>query len=143
MKEDALFIYDEMPKPMKKYLSNFGWHFNKAACMDAVSAMWRKDNNGKKIRIKVLEKDQVDEMLKKHNVDLENKNLYDYVYVYHMVMADFTGISVDDEKHVALTVKAIVDDPDKPGGNVFLHWYWDKIYAGRGVEFDDYMNSDD
>ena len=66
--------------------------------MYAVSRMWRKDSQGKKIRIKVLDKSQVDELLKKYNVELENKNLYDYVYAYHMVMADMMGVNVDDEK---------------------------------------------
>ena len=138
-----LLIYDEMPRPMKRYLSHFGWRFNKAACMYAISRMWRKDSQGKKTRIKVVGKEQVDEMLKRHNVELENKNLYDYVYVYHMVMADKMGISVDDERHAMLEIKATVDDADKPGGNVFLHWYWDEVYAGRGVDFEEFMEGSD
>ena len=56
MSKAPLFIYDDMPKAMKKYLSNFGWRFNKAACKDAVSMMWRYDNNGKKVRPKTFEK---------------------------------------------------------------------------------------
>lgn len=134
-----LDIYDEMPKPMKRYLSHFGWHFNKAACMDAIKKMWREENGVKK-RIEVKTKEMVDEILKKYGVELKHNTLYDYVYTYHMVMADMMGVSVDDEKHVALTVKAIIDDPDKKGGNVFRHWYWDMIDDGEGIDFDDYLD---
>ena len=143
MKNVPLFLFDDMPRPLKMYLKNFGWHFNKAACMYAVSMMWKKDGQGKRIRIKWIGKEQVDELLKKHNIDLENKNLYDYVYAYHMVVADNMGLNVDDEKHVMLSVKALVDDVDKPGGRLFWHWYWDEVYDGRGVEFEDFMEGSD
>lgn len=143
MKGLPLFVYDDMPQPMKRYLKHFGWRFNKAACMYAIGMMWRKDSQGKKVRIKIEDKAAVDEKLKKHGVELENKNLYDYVYAYHMVMADKMGVSVEDEKHVMLEVKATVDDADKPGGNLFWHWYWDEVYAGRGVEFEDFMDGSD
>lgn len=135
-----LFIYDEMPKAMKRYLSHIGWHFNKAACEDAVSAMYKEDSNGKKVKIPMKTKEQVEEVLKKHGVELKNKNGYDYVYAYHMVVADYLGVSVDDERHLALSVRAIIDDPDKPGGNVFGHWYFDKLMSGDGVDFDDYLD---
>lgn len=135
-----LNIYDEMPKPMKRYLSHFGWNFNKTACQYAVSKMWKTDQQGKKIKVDFRQKEQVEEILKKHGVDLKNDNLYNAVYVYHMILADYYGVSVDDERHIALMVKAIIDDPDKPGGNVFSHWYWDMIDYGLGVDFDDFLD---
>lgn len=135
-----LFIYDDMPKPMKRYLSHFGWHFNKAACEDAVSGMFKEDSNGKKTRIPWRTKEQVDEILKKHGVELKHRIGYDYVYAYHSALADNLGVNVDDERHLALTVKATVDDADKPGGNVFGHWYFDRLLSGEGVDFEDYMD---
>lgn len=135
-----LFIYDDMPKPMKRYLSHFGWHFNKSLCEEAVSMMYKTDSTGKKTKITLKTKEQVDELLKKYGVEITNKHGYDYVYAYHMVMADFFGINVVDERHVALSVKAIIDDPDKPGGNVFGHWYIDKLLEGEGVDFEDYLD---
>lgn len=134
-----LFIYDDMPKAMKRYLSHIGWHFNKAACEAAISEMYKEDN-GKKVKIPVKSKEQVDEVLKKHGVELKNKHGYDYVYAYHMAVANYLGVSVDDERHLALSVKAIMDYPDKPGGNVFGHWYFDKLMSGDGVDFDDYLD---
>ena len=35
----ALDMYDDMPKYMRKYLQNYGWHFNKALCSYAISFM--------------------------------------------------------------------------------------------------------
>lgn len=134
-----LFIYDEMPKPMKRYLSHFGWRFNKALCEEAVSRMYKTDSNGKKTKVPVKTKEQVDDILKRNGVELKNKHGYDYVYAYHMAYADFFAVSVDDERHLAMTVKAIIDDPDNPGGNVFGHWYIDQLISGEGVDFEDYL----
>jgi len=39
MRRAALDSYDDMPKYMRKYLQNYGWHFNKALCQYAVSLM--------------------------------------------------------------------------------------------------------
>ena len=135
-----LDIYDDMPKPMKRYLSHFGWHFNKAACIYAISKMWKEDANGKRYKIEVRSKEQIDDFLKKYGVELKNKNLYDYVYYFHTVLADLHGVSIDDDRHIALQVKAVIDDADNPGGNVFVHWYWDIVHKGLGVEFDDFLD---
>lgn len=144
MSKAPLFIYDDMPKMMKKYLSNFGWRFNKAACKDAVSMMRRYDNSsGKKVRPKTFEKEQVDDILKRNNVDIEHKGLYNYVYAYNMIMSDYMGNGVDDEKHAAQLLKGIMDDPDNPGGNVFAHWYFDQMMKGEGVDFEDYLDGED
>ena len=135
-----LNIYDEMPKPMKRYLSNYGWNFNKAACEYAVSKMWKEDAQGNKKKIEQKTKEQVYELLRKHGIELKHDELYNATYAWHMVMADYFGVSVDDERHAALSVKAIIDDPDKPGGNVFSHWYWDMIDFGHGVDFDEFLD---
>lgn len=121
-------------------MSHFGWNFNKKACMFAISKMYKEDAAGKRHKIEAKTKEQVDEILKKHNVELKHDELYNSVYVYHMITADYLGISVDDEKHVALMVKAIIEDPDNKGGNVFAHWYWDRIYNGEGVDFEDFLD---
>lgn len=135
-----LFIYDEMPKPMKRYLAHFGWNFNLAACKYAVSKMWKEDAQGKKVKIEFKTKEYVYEILKKHGVELKHDELYNATYAWHMVQADMVGISVDDERHAALSVKAIIEDPDKLGGRVFSHWYWDSIEDGEGVDFEDFLD---
>lgn len=140
MEKIPLDIYDDMPKPMKRYIAHFGWHFNKAAFQDAIKKMWKEDAAGRRIKIEYKSKEQVEEILKKHGIDLKYNTLYDAAYTYHMVMADYMGVSVDDERHVALSVKAIIDDPDKHGGNVFRHWYVDMVADGEGIDFEDYLD---
>jgi hypothetical protein len=54
----ALDMYDDMPKYMRKYLQNYGWHFNKALCNYATSLMTK---NGKKLE--PLTKEYVDKVL--------------------------------------------------------------------------------
>lgn len=135
-----LFIYDEMPSAMKRYIKHFGWNFNKKAFQYAVSKMFKEDANGKKTKIEPKSKETIEEILKKHGVELKHDELYNATYTYHMVLADYMGISVDDERHAALMVKAIIDDPDNKGGNVFAHWYWDRIHNGEGVDFEDFLD---
>lgn len=138
--KESLDIYDDMPKPMKIYISHFGWHFNKAACLDAVKKLYRYDPNGKRIKIETKGKEQVEEILKKNNVELKENTLYDAVYLYNWIVAVLVGVSVDDEKHAVATMKAIIDYPGLPGGNIFRHWYMDMISMGEGVDFDDYLD---
>lgn len=135
-----LFIYDEMPSAMKRYIKHFGWNFNKKAFQYAVSKMFKEDANGKKTKIETKSKEAVEEILKKHGVELKHDELYNGAYTFHMVMADYMGISIDDEKHAALMVKAIIEDPDNVGGNVFAHWYWDRVHNGEGVDFEDFLD---
>ena len=54
----ALDVYDDMPKYMRKYLQNYGWHFNKALCNYAVSLMKK---SGKPLE--PLTKEYVDKVL--------------------------------------------------------------------------------
>ena len=125
---------------MKRYIKHFGWNFNKKAFQYAVSKMFKEDANGKKTKIELKSKEAVEEILKKHGVELKHDELYNGTYTFHMVLADYMGISVDDERHVALMVKAIIEDPDNLGGNVFAHWYWDRVHNGEGVDFEDFLD---
>lgn len=95
-------MYDDIPMEMRKYLRFHGWHFNKKACDFAVSLMRKKNaSTGKTEKIEPLTKDQVDSMLAKYGVTLENNVDYDYVYV-----ANSFAHEVDHhvEKHIAKTL---------------------------------------
>lgn len=113
----------EMPTGMRSYLRNYGYNFNKKACEFAVSRM-RKNNpaTGKSEKIEAMNKDFVDELLKRHGVVLEHNEGHNYVYVANMIKADYWKTSVDDEPHMAKMVKDIIDDADMPGGAVFRKW---------------------
>lgn len=95
--------------------------------------MYKTDLNGKRHYIIPMTKDGVDELLKRHNVKLDNKNGYDYVFVTNMAMADYMGSSLEDERHLALFIKDYVDDPDGYDGLPFTRFYADCIGSGTPI----------
>ena len=124
-----LDIYDDRPISMKRYLRYYGQHFNKKLCEFAVSKM----KHGKA----PVPKNTVEEILNKHNVVLNNNELYDFVYVYNMGNNDFLGSSITDEKHLAMYVKDVIDDEDGYNGIVFNRWYADTVNLGIPIEWDE------
>lgn len=117
------FEMEFMPMEMKAYLRNNGFSFSKKACEWAISQM-KKENPAtkKEEKIEPWTKDQVEEMLKKYNVVLENNVGYNHVYVANMLKADMFKSSISDEQHLALGIKDIIDDPDASPRLVFKKW---------------------
>lgn len=81
----------------------------------------------------MMEADEVDELLKRHSIVLENKVGMDYVYVANMGRYDFFKKSVPDEKHLAQYIKDVVDDEDAPDGMIMAQWYAKMVRAGIPV----------
>ena len=136
----ALDVYDDMPREMRSYLRNNGWHFNKKAVEYAVSMMKKKNPaTGKLEKIEPFTKDQVDDLLSRNGVQLDNATGLDYVYVANMVKADFMGSSIKDEQHLALHVKDVIDDPDAAEGTTMRRWYATMVAAGEPVEWDEIL----
>ena len=130
-----LDMHDDIPMEMRKYLRFHGWHFNKKACDFAVSLMRKKNaSTGKTEKIEPLTKDQVDSMLARYGVTLENNVDYDYVYVANMGKADLLKSSITDEQHLALYVKDVVDDVD--AGDAEIMREWDAKMTSRGIAVD-------
>ena len=96
------------PSGFADYMATYGGHFSKKMCEWAVGMM--KDDNDEKIQ--PWTKEQVEAMLTRYGVTLENDKGYDKVYVANMCKADFYGKSITDETHVAMYVKDLLDDPD-------------------------------
>lgn len=105
----------------------------------AVSMMKKKGTSGKMEKIEPYSKEQVDELLKKNGVELENAIGYDHVYVANMVKADRWKSSVEDERHLALAIKDEIDDPDQADGFIMRRWYSDMVGAGIPVMWDDIL----
>jgi hypothetical protein len=124
-----LDYYDDRPTSMKRYLKYYGKHFNKKLCDFAVSKM----KHGKI----PVSKESVENILNKHNIELEHNELYDHVYVYNMGNNDFFGSSISDEKHLAMYVKDVIDDKDGYDGIVFNRWYADTVSLGIPIEWDE------
>lgn len=127
----SLDTFDIIPEPMRQYLRNFGYHFNKKAYQWAVKQMGVKEP---------YTQDQIDELLKKHGVTVKNDVLYDKAYVASMAKSDYMGKSLPNEQYLALFVRDYLDDEDGTGEEAFRRWLADCV--GRGVmpDFDDFLN---
>ena len=128
--------YDEIPDGMKRYINNYGCHFNKKLCQEASSRMY-KDVNGRKEYIKPYTKEDVDGMLEGYGIKLKRDKLYDAVYVANMCQADFLGKSVPTEEHLAKYIKDVIDDADAEEGYVFNRFYADTIFMDNPIDWDD------
>lgn len=125
--------YDIIPEELRKYLANFGKHFNRKLCDYAVSIMQKAGPDGKPIAITPMSREEVDNLLKTHGVELKNNVLYDHVFVANMVKSDLLGSGVPDAKHHALAIKDYIDDIDKAEGYLFDRWISD--LCGLGPNF--------
>lgn len=129
-----------MPMEMKAYLRNYGFSFSKKACEYAVSLM-RKENPStkKQEKIEAWNKEQVDEILKRHNITLENNVGYNYVYVANMLKADKYKSSIPDEQHLAMGIKDAIDDVDASPRLVFKQWITKMDDEGEPIEWSELM----
>lgn len=132
MNRQALDFYGQMPGEMKNYLRHNGWHFNRRAYDLAASLMKKADRNGgKPEKVEPFKKEEVDSLLEKNGIRLENNIGYDAAYVATAARADMWKSSLEDEKHLALHVKDVVDDVDQADGFIMRRWYSDMI--GKGI----------
>lgn len=130
----------ELPKSMRSYLRSFGFNFNRKACDFAVSKMKRiNPTTGRKEPIEPTSKSEVEELLSKNNIKLENNEGYNFVYVANAAKADFWKSSIEDDKHLALYIKNVIDDVDLPNGNVFRKWLADCDAIGCVIDFEDFI----
>lgn len=136
MRRPRLDIKDKMPSGMEEYLAQNGWHFNKKLCMYAVSKM-RKKSEDKQVPIQFTSKEDLEKMLVKANIELENNIGYDAVYVYHMAKADYVGSSISDETHLLKFVKDYLDDVDGYDGIAMTRFYADIIGSGSPIMWED------
>jgi len=126
--------YDEIPRSMDRYLNQYGCHFNKKLCKEAVSRMYRDDEE-----IQPYTKEQVDGLLSSYGIKPKHNKLYDAVYVANMAKFDFLGRSVPDEKHLALYIKDVLDDPDAEEGYIFNRFYADCMFMDNPIEWEDML----
>lgn len=138
MEKRRLTDFDVYPEAMIVYMRNYGPHFNRKLYEFAASLM-TTIQNGKEMVIKPYTKEEVEAILKKHNIKLENNQLYDFVYVANMGKNDFLGSSVPDEQHLAFYIKDVIDDIDATDGLVFNRWYSDMSYMGIAIDWEEML----
>lgn len=125
-------MYDMYQTPAKEmYLAEMGWHFNEKACKYAVQYL--KDRNGKPV--KPYSKEEVDDLLKRQNVTLDNNKGWDYVYVASMAKSDMDGSPLADDRSIANYIKIVIDDADDADGEVMACWYVKMIFRHIPVDW--------
>lgn len=132
---NRLDSHSKFPSGQEEYLSNYGWHFSKKACEEAVSKMRGKD--GKKIE--PYSKEKVDALLKQNNIELKNDAAYDSVYVCNMAIADYWGSLITTTQQLAIFIRDYIDDPDGYEGKAFTRYCADCIGSGYPIIWEDIM----
>lgn len=136
----SLMSFDEYPPAMTNYLENYGYHFSKKAYEFAARLMKRKNaSTGRMEPVAPMTKEDVDSLLSRAGITLENDTLYDAAYVGTMCRADFYGSSVPDEGHLARFIKDKLDDADQKDGYIFVQWYAALCLAGIPISWEDIM----
>lgn len=130
--------FDEMPEAMVAYMRHYGPHFNRKLFEFAANLMV-KDIDGKESKLVPYSKEQVKTILNTNNISLKNDQLYDSTYIANMCKADFLGSSIKDERHLALYIKDVIDDPDGYDGIVFNRWYADMCYTGVAIDWEEML----
>lgn len=123
------------PEGFADYMATYGGHFSKKMCQWAVSMM-RDDNDEK---IEPWTKEQVEDLLKRYGVELENDKGYDKVYVANMCKADYYEDAVPDENHVARYIKKSLDDPDGYDEKVFNRFMMDCMGMDIPIMWEDML----
>lgn len=136
MQRTDLTQFDIKPEGMINYLRYNGPHFNKKLVNFAASKMTKKEGD-REVKIAPCTKEEVEALLTRYNVRLENNQLYDHVYAANMCKADFLGSSVPDEFHMALYIKNVIDDVDAYDGIVFNRWYADMCRKGIVIDWEE------
>lgn len=126
-----------LPEDMERYLSFYGFHFNKKLYQFAVDMMMKEDKaTMKMVKITPPTMDEVKAILDRYKIEIEQNQIYDALYLSAMVNADFWGSSIEDEQHMALYIKDILNDPDGYDGIVFCRFLSDCGAKGVSIFWD-------
>lgn len=139
MRRIPLDMYDDdIPEEMRRYLRHYGWHFNKKACDYAVSLIRKKNaNTGKMEKVDKLGKEQVDAMLTKYGVQIENTFDYDYVYLANKLKSVMFKSGISDEQHLAMAIKDVIEDSENGDGEIMRKWDAEMTSRGIPIEWDE------
>jgi hypothetical protein len=126
-----------LPEDMERYLSYYGYHFNKKLYEFAVGKMEKKDEmTGRKEKESPVDIDNLEKGLKKYKVDVPDDEIYDAAYLASMVAADFWGSSIKDEEQMFLYIKDVLCDVDGYDGIVFCRFLADCSAKGTPIMWD-------
>lgn len=126
----ANFLNYMMPEDLQMYCSYYGMNFNKKLCEFAVGMMEREDASGKIVSVEPMKADELKALMEKHKIELDQKDLYNAVYIASMVKADYWGSSIEDEEHLAKYVEDVLCDVDAVEGQTFARFVSDCSIKG-------------
>ena len=86
-----------------------------------------------------MDKTTVDALLKNNGITLDDARGYDYSYVANMCKADFYGTAIEDDMHMALYIKCVIDDADAVGGMIFKRSLADLDTKGIAVDWEELL----
>ena len=92
-------------------------HFTEELAQEAVSHMENEDGT-KGAHWPV---DEVKRLIRKHNVDLGEYNIYDAFYVVNMLYSDYYPV-VKDEKNIVKLMELFLFDKDAPEGKALKYY---------------------
>jgi len=122
---------------MERYLSYYGFHFNKKLYEFAVSKMEKKNRTtGEKEGLTPVQIEDFERSLRRYRVNVPDNSLYDAAYLASMVDADFWGSSIEDEEHMARYIKDVLCDVDGYEGIVFSRFLADCGAKGNVIFWD-------
>lgn len=125
-----LDVYEELPRDMREYLSQYGWHFNEKLAKHAVEHM-----SGKHCTM-----EQVKDFMKRAGyTDFGKYNESDVYYAFNMYYSDFYGTTLVDEMKVASAVNDIVNDEDGYDGALLTEYYAKCIGRGTPLMWGEYL----
>ena len=126
-----------LPEDMERYLSYYGFHFNKKLYEFAVNGMTKRNKTtGEEEGLSPLEIEDFEKSLKRYRVNIPDNNLYDAAYLASMIEADFWGSSIEDEEHMARYIKDVLCDVDGYEGIVFCRFIADCSAKGNVIFWD-------
>lgn len=111
---------------LEEYLAEYGRHFNKKLYEFAVGMM--EDRSGNKVQ--PWSKEQTENFLKAHGVEVYNNHGHDAAYVVNMARADYWASAITDEQHLALFVRDYLDDEDGNPTRAFDEFYINCVAKG-------------
>lgn len=123
-------IYEDIPAGMRRYLTQYGWHFSKKLAEYATAAQRMKNADGSSHH---WTQEQVEEKLTQNGLVIEKAKGYDCMYVANMAYSDFYPKPLSTEAQILQYVKNYIDDPDGYDGIALTRYYADSI--GKGTPF--------
>lgn len=115
------------------YIEIHGRHFNETLCGWASGRM--TVSGGKAVQ-NLHTRATLDALYERTGIRPTREAGCDDVYVANMCLADFWGRSIQDERHLAMYVRDVIDDPDAYEGIVLSRFEADCEATGVEIPWD-------